>query len=112
MEREASSQLFDPAVMGETLECPPQQRGPEVVSFNLANEALGVSVRLDLIEPRRAVSLYIRGQHAFLGFVHMEAVEQVSIDRHKGEVKFSFDRTSSQLSVQRGGVFLVSRKTD
>jgi hypothetical protein len=60
MERESTAApFFDVPAIAEALECQPEQRGPNVVSFSLTNEPLNVSVRLDVIETGRAVSLYL-----------------------------------------------------
>ena len=110
MEREESGKLFDTVAIGEALECEPQSRGAHVVEFNLTNDLLGIWAKLAVIEPRRGVSLYLRGRQAFLGFVHIEGIAQVFINKRKGEVTFIGEGdVTSQLSVQRGGVFLVTR---
>lgn len=112
MERQPSdNRLFDTAAIGEALACPPERRGPDVVGFNLTNDHIGISLRLDVIEPRRAVSLYLRGVQGFLGFVHIERVEKVVVDKFKGEVTFiSPEDGSCQMSVQSTGVFLVTQR--
>ena len=107
---EKGLKLFDAVAIGEALECEPQSRGANVVEFNLTNDLLGIRAKLAVIEPRRGVSLYLRGRQAFLGFIHINRIERVSIDKRKGEVTFIGEGdVTSQLSVQRGGVFLVTR---
>ena len=111
MEREKPAQPIDIAAIGRALECYPEQRsGSGIFEFRLRNEPLGLSLRLSVDPERRTVSLYLRGPTAFLGFVHMSGIRQVSIERRKGEVTFiSEGEMTSQLSIQSAGVFLVTR---
>ena len=111
MERERPPLAIDPAEIGAALQCAPA-KAPEsdIFEYQLKNEPVGISLRLALDRERRAVSLYLRGANGFLGFVHVANVVQVSVDRAKGEVTFIGDAdVTTQLSVQRGGVFLVMR---
>ena len=112
MEHEQRSPLtIDAAEIGSALDCPVGRTGGDVFEYTLRNEPVGISLRLAVDREKKAVSLYLRGASGFLGFVHIPGIKQVSIDHGKGEVTFIADgEPTSQLSVQHGGVFLVTRQ--
>jgi len=109
MEHEQPGQQIDIEAIAAALGCMPERRG-SLFEYRLSNDPLGLTLRLSIDPERGMVSLYLRGATTFLGFVHITGVIQAKIDEAKGEVNFVSDDTSSaHLTVQRNGVFLVTR---
>ena len=105
---EDQQDAIDLIAIGRTLGVEPELTGKSTpVTFVLRNEPLNLSLRLTIDRSRRAATLYLRGPTAFLGFVHLGAIEGVQLDAAKNQVAFvaAGGDGKSTLKVERAGVF-------
>ncbi len=109
-------QAMDLAAIASTLGVAPDRTGESTpVTFVLRNEPLNLSLRLTIDRSRSAVTLYLRGPTAFLGFVHLAPIEDVRLDAAKNQVAFMGAigaAGKATLKVERAGVFTLTSTTE
>lgn len=107
---EDEPKAIDLAAIASTLGLEPERAAAGHVTFVLRNEPLNLTLRLTVDPSRRAATLYLRGPTAFLGFVHLGAIEDVQLDAGKHQVAFVAAGAGgrSTLKVERAGVFTLT----
>ena len=105
---------MDVSAIRRVLGIAPEERGERrPFTFILRNEDLLLSLHLTINPQERSLSLYLRGDNGFLGFLHLGSVARIEVDEPQQQVSFVIlhEEGQSVLKIERGGVFALTQRS-
>ena len=103
---------FDVAIVHRVLGVEPTPQDHPPHTFVLRNDDQRLSVHLTMDPLERSLSLYLRGDNGFLGFLHLGSVDHLEVDEAKQQVAFVIKHGDGEtlLKVEHGGVFALTQR--